>query len=94
MKCEDMLKLLGDYVDGEIDPAVCREFEQHLEGCNPCKIVIDTVRKTVTLYKGTEVYELPVELRERLHRTLRERWQEKHGRAGEAGPQATAEKGP
>lgn len=77
MKCEDMLELLGDYVDGQIDPALCKEFERHLEGCNPCKIVIDTVKETVTLYKGTDVYELPAPFRERLHQTLRERWQEK-----------------
>ena len=58
MKCEDMLRLLNDYVDGQIDPAVCDDFERHLAGCNPCKIVIDNIRKTITLYKGEEAYEL------------------------------------
>lgn len=77
MKCEDMLQLLNEYVDGEIDPAVCEEFEQHLQGCNPCQIVIDNIRKTITLYKGETVYELPTEFRKRMHSALRERWKDR-----------------
>lgn len=78
MKCDDLLRLLNEYVDGTVDPAICKEFEQHLAGCDPCKVVIDTVRKTITLYKNDQPYELPVEFRERMHRTLRERWKLKH----------------
>ncbi|MCX7643193.1 MAG: zf-HC2 domain-containing protein [Armatimonadetes bacterium] len=77
MKCEDLLKALSDYIDGEIDPSICKEFEEHLRGCEPCKIVIDTVRKTILLYKDAEVYELPYELKQRIHSLLREKWKEK-----------------
>ncbi|MFN3420388.1 MAG: anti-sigma factor family protein [Armatimonadota bacterium] len=77
MKCEELLKALSDYIDGEIDLSICEEFEEHLKDCEPCKIVVDTVRKTILLYKGTEVYELPYELKERLHNLLREKWKEK-----------------
>ena len=66
MKCEELLKMLNDYVDGEIDVAVCKEFEKHLAGCNPCQIVVDNVRKTITLYRGKDVYELPADFRRRL----------------------------
>jgi hypothetical protein len=48
-----------------------------LRDCDPCKVVIDTVRKTILLYKGTELYELPYEVKERLHKLLREKWKEK-----------------
>ncbi|MFA0783445.1 MAG: hypothetical protein YYHSYBAR_001836 [Candidatus Fervidibacter sacchari] len=77
MKCEDLLKAISDYIDGEIDPSICEELEKHLRDCDPCKIVVDTVRKTILLYKGTELYELPSEVRERLHKLLREKWREK-----------------
>lgn len=77
MKCEDLLKALSDYIDGEIDPSICEEFEKHLKNCEPCKIVVDTVRKTILLYKGAEVYELPYELKERIHALIREKWKEK-----------------
>ena len=77
MKCEEMLARLNEYVDGEIDPAICAAFEKHLAGCNPCQIVIDNIRQTITLYKGGEPYSLPVEFRDRLHAVLRQRWKEK-----------------
>ena len=34
--------------------------------------------KTITLYQEGQPYELPLAFRERLHQTLRQRWQEKH----------------
>lgn len=77
MKCEELLAMLNDYVDGQIDPGVCEAFESHLEGCNPCQVVVDTIRKTITLYKDEEVYELPLSFRTRMHQTLRERWKQK-----------------
>jgi anti-sigma factor RsiW len=78
MKCEDMLALLNEYVDGEIDPGICAEFEKHLAGCNPCQIVVDNIRKTITLYKAGQPYELPAGFRDRLHRALREKWKQTH----------------
>lgn len=78
MKCEELLKLLNEYVDGTTNPAICEEFERHLAGCNPCQIVVDNIRKTITLYREGQPYELPGPFRERLHQTLRERWKEIH----------------
>ncbi len=77
MKCEELLAMLNEYVDGTVDPAICKEFEQHMAGCNPCQVVVDNIRKTVTLYKEGRPYELPAPFRERLHDALRQRWKEK-----------------
>jgi anti-sigma factor RsiW len=77
MKCEELLKALNDYVDGDVDPAICEEFEQHLAGCNPCQIVVDNIRKTIALYKAGEAFDLPASFRERLGKTLRDRWNAK-----------------
>jgi anti-sigma factor RsiW len=82
MKCEDLLKALNDYVDGDIDPAVCEEFRQHLSGCNPCQIVVDNIRKTITLYKEGQAYPLPPEFCQKLRGTLKERWRAKFPSAG------------
>jgi anti-sigma factor RsiW len=79
MKCEELLAMLNDYVDGGIDPGVCEEFEKHLAGCNPCQVVVDNIRKTISLYKEGQTYELPLRFQERLHSALRAKWREKHG---------------
>lgn len=74
MKCDDLLKAMNEYVDGRLDPGVCEQFESHLAGCNPCQIVIDNIRQTITLYRAGQVYELPADFHENLRRSLRERW--------------------
>jgi anti-sigma factor RsiW len=78
MKCEEMLRLLNEYVDGTIDPAICREFEVHMAGCNPCQVVVDNIRKTITLYRDGQPFELPVKLQQRLQAALRQCWQQTH----------------
>ena len=85
MKCEELLKLLNEYVDGTVDPAVCEEFEKHMSGCNPCQVVVDNIRKTITLYKGGQPCELPEGFRQRLPSVLRQRWKETHP-PGSTGP--------
>lgn len=81
MNCDDLLEQLNDYVDGDIDPQLCEQFENHMQGCNPCQVVVDNIRKTITLYKEGNPYVIPIEFRERLHSTLRQRWKEKMGTA-------------
>jgi hypothetical protein len=49
-----------------------------MAGCNPCQVVVDNIRKTITLYKAGQPYELPAKFRGRLHDVLREKWKEKH----------------
>jgi anti-sigma factor RsiW len=82
MKCQELLKMLNDYVDGDVDPATCEGFEKHLEGCNPCQIVVDSIRKTITLYRKEGACEIPIKFRDKLHKALRERWREKRGSCG------------
>ena len=77
MKCEEMLAMLNEHVDGTVDPAICEEFEKHLAGCNPCQVVVDNIRQTITLYKNGRPYELPARFREKLHDSLRRRWRER-----------------
>ena len=80
--CGELLALLNEYVDGGVDPAVCKEIEDHLTQCNPCRVVVDNIRKTITLYRKDEPCELPVEFRDRLHATLRKCWKAKGPKSG------------
>ncbi len=82
MKCEELLAMLNEYVDGTVDPAVCEDFEKHMAGCNPCQVVVDNIRKTITLYKEGKPYALPAQFRRRLHAALRQRWKETHSANG------------
>ena len=78
MKCAELLAALNEYVEGTVDPAICAEFEKHMAGCNPCQVVVDNIRKTITLYQAGKSCELPIAFRNRLHAELQRRWKETH----------------
>jgi len=69
--CKQLLGNLSEYIDGDLQADLCAEIEAHLKDCENCRIVINTLRKTVELYEQTgEQVELPSEVRERLFRKL------------------------
>lgn len=69
--CRELLSSLSDYVDGTLGEELCTELERHLTGCEDCQIVVDTLKKTIYLYKSTTTStELPDEIRQRLYHRL------------------------
>lgn len=78
MNCNELLQALNEYVEGTVDPGLCSELQNHLAGCNPCQVVVDNIRKTITIYREGREVELPPGCRDRLHAALRERWFKTH----------------
>ena len=71
LRCDQLLGSLSEYIDGELQVELCAELEQHLEGCENCRIVVNTLRKTVELYhQYAEPGDLPDGVRERLFSKL------------------------
>lgn len=46
------------------------DLEKHLRECDHCEITLSTTRKTIEIYRSHELYELPNDLRERLHKAI------------------------
>jgi anti-sigma factor RsiW len=68
--CRHMLGDLSDYLDGEASAEICAEIEQHMAGCEDCRIVVDTLRKTVLLYRDLPQPPMPLDARRRLFQAL------------------------
>ena len=68
--CKSMLGSLSDYVDGTAQEEICRELERHLSDCENCRVVVDTLKKTVYLYQSSPDKDLPTDVRERLFKRL------------------------
>lgn len=51
--CHHLLNSLSGYVDHDLSPELCAEIERHLADCENCRIVINTLRKTIELYHDT-----------------------------------------
>lgn len=67
MNCQDILKNLNKYIDNELDPELCDAIEAHLQTCPECKIVFNTLKKTIQIYhKEGQETELPQDVRDRL----------------------------
>jgi predicted anti-sigma-YlaC factor YlaD len=71
MKCEEIFEALSEYIDEEIAAQKCSEIEAHLEHCYNCRVVVDTLKKTVALYHAVPEENLPDEIRLRLHKIIR-----------------------
>ena len=68
--CRHMLGDLSDYLDGEASEEICAEIERHMTGCDDCRVVVDTLRKTVLLYRDLPQPAIPQSARQRLYQAL------------------------
>jgi hypothetical protein len=68
--CTEFLNLLDDLIDNSVTADVRSEIEAHMHKCGHCEVVFNTTRKTIEIYRSHELYELPTDLRERLHAAI------------------------
>jgi len=70
-KCRYLLSSLSEYIDGNLDDNLCSQLEQHMAGCENCRVVVDTLRRTVTLYHAeASLTDAPEDIRQRLFQRL------------------------
>jgi anti-sigma factor RsiW len=69
--CHDLISSLSDYVDGTLQAELCEELDRHLRDCDKCRVVVNTLKKTVELYQETAVdTTIPDAVRQRLFASL------------------------
>ncbi len=78
--CSKYIQEIADYIDGEIDTALCAQLEEHLKTCNNCRIMVDTLRQTVVLCREGKKEKLPPEIESKLNAALKKRWEKKFGK--------------
>ena len=69
--CGQLVASLSEYVDGTLDETLCTDLERHIQDCDDCRVVVDTLRRTIELYHITapEV-DVPADVRLRLYACL------------------------
>src|SRR5437660_5810819 len=73
MNCEEAIKLMDGYWDGELDPITNQAIEQHLRSCRNCEQAYETHGALVrAIGSAAPYYKAPAELRERIQSSLRE----------------------
>jgi predicted anti-sigma-YlaC factor YlaD len=71
-RCQELLGQLNAFVDGELAAELCHDLELHLADCPDCRVVFDTLAKTITLYHTLDAtpVALPADVEARLLRRL------------------------
>jgi hypothetical protein len=50
---------------------LCKSLEKHLADCKDCRVVVDTLKKTIELYKmESDKESIPPQVKERLYAKL------------------------
>jgi hypothetical protein len=68
--CSEFLKELTDYLDNTMDQRTRAELEDHLQWCHNCYVVCNTTKRTIEIYRGSQLFELPDDLRNRLRAAI------------------------
>lgn len=61
--CPDIVRLLADFIEGQLPPDEHAALERHLARCSRCLCQLKTYRSTVSMLRSIREEELPEELR-------------------------------
>jgi anti-sigma factor RsiW len=66
--CQVLVAQLNDYLDGELPPDLYAELDAHLADCPACRVLFDTLGKTVQIVRTLDRMppELPADVERRL----------------------------
>lgn len=69
--CRDVARHLQDELDSKLLSRACREIRRHLAGCPNCTAYLDSLQKTILLYKRFPDQHVPKRTRDKLFAVLR-----------------------
>jgi anti-sigma factor RsiW len=71
LTCKESLAHICGEMDEHIDSPKCREIKKHLAACPSCAAYLDSLKKTIRLYREYPCPKLPGRCRQELLATLK-----------------------
>ena len=68
--CKEAYRHICENLDHDINSRQCRQIKRHLEGCPDCRAYLETLRKTVTLYRVAPEPELSSSIKKKLLKSI------------------------
>ena len=68
--CRQLFSQLSDYLDRELDERTCEEIDAHLCDCLPCRVCMETLKKTVNICQHLDREQVPPDFSERLRKLI------------------------
>ena len=72
LTCQEVLDQLADYLDADAQAELVAQVDLHVGSCQHCRVEVDTLRRTIMIYRCDERVVLPVHLDERLQVALKQ----------------------
>ncbi|MER3525187.1 MAG: hypothetical protein C4326_14355 [Ignavibacteria bacterium] len=70
MKCRRAYRYICEHLDADINSRKCRAIKKHLGGCPDCAAYLDSLKKTIFLYKHAPVPPLSRTVHKRLVKVI------------------------
>ena len=77
LTCKQFLRELNDYLDDSVSEEMKGHWQKHVDECPNCFVIVDTTKKTLHVYRGTEPKEIPADVESRLLKALERKMAEK-----------------
>jgi anti-sigma factor RsiW len=59
LRCDQLVELLTDYLEGALDTACHTDVERHIESCEGCANYLDQMRETIHQIGRLRVEDIP-----------------------------------
>jgi predicted anti-sigma-YlaC factor YlaD len=66
LNCRSVYKHICENLDADINSAQCREIRAHIAGCDNCTAYLDSLKKTVHLYRAYPTPRMPAQSHKKL----------------------------
>jgi len=70
LSCQEVLDQLWEYLDEDAREELCAEINAHLNGCGQCSFEVQSIRRTILIYRTDDAGPFPVQLSDRLRDAL------------------------
>ncbi len=73
MRCEDLVGIINDYIEGEMNPRFRAEFERHMGDCSSCLAFFETYKKTKELTGEIACRDIPPDVQKKIKSFLKKK---------------------
>ena len=77
LTCQEVMDQLADYLDEDARAELVAQVDMHVGSCQHCRAEVDTMRRTIMIFRCDERVVLPAQLEGRLRLALNEAYRDR-----------------
>ena len=85
LSCQEVMDQLAEYLDDEARTELVAQVEMHMGSCQHCRVEVDTLRRTIMIFRCEERVVLPVRLEGKLRVALEQAYRDRGADVGGKG---------